>query len=313
MKRFLGKKMNEIKTLIPPSHNEWLTQNECGLHEAAFHLTTWPRGNDGTYYFPDPTKPFNPKNYDLKFQSVFESLEDAIKYRRIRGRHSTAIEGVSFSLNPIDVILWAMLNRYILPSELQKTLNFYQFENSNWKRVRYAVINKIIFQCIFAENPKRISLGDYLDHPWLQKIGIEKFYHDRSEKKALKRHLHDAIGFKASSGSQKSKSKLSIQLISEIMGKDGKYAVEALENLVDIVCNIVLLKIDPQRNPDSFLIEIMNHPVLEPYVKNAPEILLKLIQNICGRFVWWSPVKYLGSDKSTFEKMIYSEISIFEE
>ncbi len=284
--------------LIPPSFKELLNLEYIGIHEAAFLLCDWPT-HEGEHYFPNPMEPFNPKEYDGRFNLIFSELNNAVTYRELHCKRYTAILGVALSVRPYDVIIWALLKNKILPKPLQAVLGLSQMPSSDFNRSRNAFINKVIFQCLFvsAADDQREDLRYYIDHPWLQKRG----YMDEIEKKALKGHLFEAINFKADKGGKLSKYLLSITRLEEVLNPLGEYNILALKLLIEIVCNFVLLK-EVEFTQESFAKEIHNYSVCAPYFKEAPPILHRILVMICKEFVWKSPVVYQPEHKRKLEE-----------
>ena len=302
--------MDDKYCLIPPTDEEILKFDYMDVHEAIFWTTSWPI-NEGQVYYPNPRNSFNPDDYGGIFKIRFYELENAIKQHKLHSIHSTAIREILFKVRPWDVLIWTLLEEHALPERLQSFFSFNQFKIHQWPRSKSALINKIIFQCIFAENPNYSEInefihcmnGFYKTHQNLLK-GLWKnnqqakatAYKDDFENRALKKHLEEATGFKASRGTQTSTNKLSIKHLPEIMRfKNGRveYCITALKILVTIICEDKIQQIDPLVTLDSFMESVINYPVVSPYVKTDPEIVLKVIREICSNYVAVTKVVYL--------------------
>lgn len=282
--------MNGKYLLIPPLDEEILSLEYIGTHEAAFLLTEWPTIN-GEAYYPSPMNPFDSNNYGLRFKTLYEGLEKSIVDQELPARLYTAIRGVSYQIRPWDALVWALLSGIILPERLQSKLGFYQFTPKAWPREKEALINKIIFQLIFVDAPDS-ELKDFIEHPWIQKRG----YCD-GENKALKRHLAEATGYKATKGRKESRVPLAISPLKEVLQDDGSYHVEGLKVAVVLVSQLVFDRMDKTQldeiTLDVFTQTIVTHPVVSLYMENPPVIILKFIRRLCSNFVGKTHVVYL--------------------
>lgn len=297
--------MEDIYSLIPPpappSDEEILQWEYIATHEAAFWLTDWPSQN-GEKYFPFPFKRigkekiitpiiFNPEDHHIKFQEIFIELETSIIRQELPAKFSNAIKGVCHEVRPWDVLVWGLSKGYILPERLQAYLGCKQFQPKAWPKSKRVLINKIFFQLIFCDNPES-DLKAFVEHPWIKKRG----YCDSNEKKALKRHLDEAIGFKATRGSKVSKNALKLKPLVEIMETKGQikeYHIEGLKILLNHVVEHTLERMNEEMDLGTFVEIISGHSVFSLYVQNCPEIIIKMIRKICSNYVGEWRVKYL--------------------
>lgn len=272
-------------SLVPPSDEEILSWELMGTHEAAFWITDWPREKEEPYY-PDPTQTFKKWKYGVKFEAALRDIEKAIEEGKLYAKTSRAVKGVVLYVKPEDVLVWALRKGHLLPERLQKALKLYQFtEEPRNKNILKAMI---IFQLIFVENPEFDRLDQFLDHPLVKEI-LGDHYTDQNEQKALKRHLEAAIGFKASRGENTSKQPLFLKEISHIIRKEkGRtlYNVPALAILIHIVCRIIILsKKADNIGIQNLFKEVMRNPIVELHMKDAPEMLLKVLWKICIEYI----------------------------
>ncbi len=253
-------------------------------------------------YYPDPTVPFYPDKYGIEFQSVFEDLEESIKRHYLRAKMTTSIPGLLHAVRPKDVLIWA-LEKGRIPSRLLTLTGFRQIDDeTNWPRSKRAIINKIVFQCIYNEHPHLISQRDFLNHPWIGKYG-EKSYYQNGELKALKKQLKEALGFKADRGKNESKAKLSLKQIEEIMRVDNdcvQYSLRAFQTFISIVCRVKkdLLETSPHKireiTPEAFMESVYHYKIVVPYLEQAPSILLEEVRRICLLYVPEILIRYLS-------------------
>jgi hypothetical protein len=292
------------RPFIPPVEF-FLSQMSWGIHETMFILTNWPDENElscvgvgretsdrlgkcSPVYMPVWRS--NSECMGTKHRGIYLKLKKAIEKGELAiiVQHLPAIQGVYEFLSTREVILWALVNGFILAPDLQKALNIHQINRpevsiNDHENVR----NKIILQCIMRNNQK-VTKHFLIEHDWIGRFGTSK------KPKTIRRSIDELLGVRKGLGRPNKDSffQYSFFPIAEVRQEQQPGVISfnfpllrtAIFTAVKVYVEMIGFDAFFEMNEEEFLKQFLKDEIIHGYLKEATPVEMEIAARfICDR------------------------------
>lgn len=192
------------------------------IHEAAFILTTWPqriittdvpydlRENIGrkTIYVSDKKNVFpRGSNLEKNYFKTVSKMEGSIRNGEFIGFEAIEVplfsnkyynKKLSYVIPPKGVILWALLNGYVLPKALQDKFRLYQIDSPPPSvGLKRKTQSQIIGQFLLVHDPQ-LKVSSICDHHLMK--ALKMLSPNVTEQKTIRRDMNELFDKKGKAG-----------------------------------------------------------------------------------------------------------------